>query len=140
MINREAIYSALFARLSAVPGLKTASRRLKHWTDVPSGEQPALFQAQRNQSANNTAGTPTVWELYADIYIYVSNESDTPSATLNDLIDAVEAALAPDNRIKNTCTLGGLAVFCFIDGMIETDEGTLGDQAVAIVPIKIVAA
>lgn len=140
MIDREAIYAALFERLSAIPGLKTTSRRLRHWTDVGSSEQPALFQAQRNQLAKTTPGTPSVWTLFADIYIYVSNTGDTPAAGMNALINAVEAALAPDNRVKNTCTLGGLCSFCFIDGSVETDEGTLGNQAVAIVPIKIVAA
>ena len=40
-MNRETIHAALFARLSAVPGFVTASRRLKHWSDTPGGEQPA---------------------------------------------------------------------------------------------------
>jgi len=45
-MNREPIYSALFALLCAIPGIITFSRRMRHWTDVPVVEQPALFQAQ----------------------------------------------------------------------------------------------
>ncbi|AEV24620.1 hypothetical protein Dsui_0200 [Azospira oryzae PS] len=137
-MNRETIYSALFDRLKDIPGIVTASRRLRHWSDVGQGDQPALFQAQKTQTAVQQTGTSGKWLLPADLYLYVQNQSaDGPSAALNTLIDAVEAALAPDNPIKNTNTLGGLVEYCRIEGVIETDEGTLGDQAVAIVPVVI---
>jgi hypothetical protein len=34
-------------------------------------------------------------------------------------------------------TLGGLVNYCRIEGDIETDEGLLGEQAVAIIPVSI---
>lgn len=137
-MNREAIYQALFDKLAAVPGLKTKSRKLRHWTDVPAAEQPALFQAQGSQSAVTTSGTATRWTLNADIYVYVKTMgAASPATQLNNMLDAIETALAPDNPIKNTNTLGGLVVHCRIDGTVETDEGNLGDQAVAIIPVVI---
>lgn len=140
-MNREAIYSALFARLSSLPGVKTASRKLKLWNDVPAGEQPAIFQAQKNEIGQARQGLPTLWTLSLDVYVYVKSPGKTvPATVLNPLLDAITDALKPDNPIQNTQTLGGLVAHCWIEGTIETDEGTLGDQAVAIVPIRILAA
>jgi hypothetical protein len=137
MINREAIYAALFAKLAASAGYALTSRRLKHWNDVSKEQQPALFMAQGNQTANTVRGQPTRWTLSVDAYIYARTDgAATPGLILNPLLDAVEAALAP-NAIENAQTLGGLVEWCRIEGAIETDEGTLGDQAVAIVPISI---
>lgn len=137
---REPIYAALFAKLSNVAGFTTRSRKLKHWSDVGPTEQPALFMAQKGETAQIVRGQPTRWTLSIDVYLYVKTAgSDAPAQLLNPLLDAITAALAPDNPIENTQTLGGLVHRCWIEGQIETDEGTLGDQAVAIVPINILA-
>ncbi len=135
-MNREQIYAALFAKLSASSAFKTTSRKLRHWAEVKDIEQPALFQAQKREMAVTTPGQPTVWTFQADIYLYVFQKNGTPSTLLNSLVDALGAALAPD-PITNKCTLGGLVQHAWIEGAIETDEGTLGDQAVAIVPVVI---
>ena len=137
MINREAIFAALFAKLGASAGYVVKSRRLKHWNDVPKIDQPALFMAQGTQTAQTVRGYPTIWTLNVDVYIYVRTDGGAdPGPLLNPLLDALEAALAP-NAAENTQTLGGLCEWCRIEGAIETDEGTLGEQAVAIVPISI---
>lgn len=141
-MNREQIYSALFAKFSALtvggtPAFKTASRKLKHWSDVPPTDQPALFVAQRNEVAATVPGMNTVWTFSVDVYLYVHTQADpskAPSEILNPLLDAVVAALAPD-PITNKCKLGGLVEHAWIEGAIETDEGTLGDQAVAVIPV-----
>lgn len=138
-LSREPIYAALFARLQAVPGLVTVSRRLKHWHDVPPADQPSLYQSQQGESTTTTSGQPTIWRLSVDLYLYArAPDGDTSSAPiLNPLLDAIENALKPDNPVTNTCTLGGLVQYARISGRIETDEGSLGDQAVAIIPIEI---
>jgi hypothetical protein len=58
---------------------------------------------------------------------------------LNPLLDAIAAALAPTGAdlVAGAQTLGGLVKHCWISGAIETDEGALGGQAVAIVPVEI---
>ena len=73
-----------------------------------------------------------------DFYVYgqAPDELTAPATVLNPLLDAIEAALAPPAS-SNVQTLGGLVCHAWIAGKIETDEGALGGQAVAIVPIEI---
>lgn len=142
-MNREAIYSALFDRLKTIPALRSSSRRLKHWVDVDPSEQPALFLAQVRETSvpgDPARGVPAKWTLSADVYIYARTDGgQVPGTVMNPLLDAVEAATLPDNAVQRVQTLGDLVERCWIEGDIETDEGTLGDQAVAIVPIRILA-
>jgi len=59
-----------------------------------------------------------------------------PSVQINQILDELEAALAPPPGPSFKQTLGGLVEHCWINGEIQTDEGTLGNQAVAIIPIR----
>jgi len=138
MITRETIYAALFSTLSAVAGFVTVSRRLKHWTDTPPAAQPALFVIQRREAVVTVPGLNPVYTLEVDAYLYAYSGDLTasPAQLLNPLLDAVTATLLPD-AATNKQTLGGLVQHCWIEGNIETDEGVLGSQAVAIVPIRI---
>lgn len=136
---RETIQAALFQRLAAIPGFVTSSRRLKHWTDVAPAEQPALFQVQKGENWTERRGLPPVRRLSVELFVYVATGADptvAPSQVMNPLIDAIEAALTPDPG-QLTQSLGGLVEHAWIAGRIETDEGLLGDQAVAIVPVEI---
>lgn len=140
-MTREPIYAALFALVSGAAPFATASRRLRPWSVVEPAEQPALFQVQKRETAKAAEGSPTSWCAEVDLYIYCQAPDDetAPATVLNPLVDAIEAALAPAGRDLpgGTQTLGGLARHCWISGAIETDEGALGGQAVAIVPIEI---
>ena len=138
MIEREPLYAALFAKLSALPGFVTTSRKLKHWSDVGASEQPALFQAQKSETPAQSTGSPAEWKLHLDLYLYAQSVgADSPATILNPLLDAVCNLFEPENPVTNRCTLGGLVHYARIAGTIETDEGALGDQAVCIVPIEI---
>ncbi|HZT51919.1 MAG TPA: hypothetical protein VFA22_08300 [Stellaceae bacterium] len=142
-MNREPIYAALFARLAGAGGFRTMSRRLRHWSAVEAAEQPALFQVQKRETAQQADGSPTVWRAELDLYVYCQAPDDetAPASVLNPLLDAIEAALEPAGAdlALGAQTLGGLVRHCRIAGAIETDEGALGGQAVAIVPIEILA-
>ena len=135
---REPIYAALFARLAGAAAFTTTSRRLRHWSDVGAAEQPALFIVQKSETAEQHRGRPVTWKALVDVYVYAQapDEETPPASVLNPLLDAVEAALAPD-PVTNVQTLGGLVQHAWIAGRVETDEGALGGQAVAIVPIEI---
>jgi len=138
-MNREQIYAAFFALVSSTPGFITTSRRIVHWGDVPQGSQPALFQNQKKEIPSTNPGLNQVWTLTLDLFIYAHTQMDktiAPSTIINGLVDAVAASIAPD-PVSNKQTLGGLAQHAWIDGAIVTDEGVLGDQAVAIIPITI---
>ena len=135
--SREAVYSALFAKLQAVPNLKTVSRRLQNVQDVQPENFPCAFQMQGEQ-ANKYSGTgvPTVYTWKCDwlLYSYSDDPTIAPSTALNALIDAAVAILAPPFGKQ---TLGGLVEYCAIDGNIQVFEGVLGDRAVAVLPITI---
>jgi hypothetical protein len=139
-MNREAIYGALFARLAGAAAFATVGRRLRHWSDVGPAEQPALFMVQKRETAERPPGLPAKWTLLVDLYVYAhaADEPSPPASVLNPLLDALEAALGPDNAATNRQTLGGLVQHAAIAGAIETDEGVLGGQTVAIVPVEIV--
>jgi hypothetical protein len=142
-MTREPIYQALFALLSGAANFATASRRLRHWNAVEPGEQPALFQVQKRETAKPADGSPTAWRAEIDLYLYCQAQDDegAPASVLNPLLDAIETALLPKGAdlAGGTQTLGGLVKHCRIAGAIETDEGALGGQAVAILPIEILA-
>lgn len=137
-MNREAIYGALFGLVARAAPFRTAGRRLRHWSDVGPAEQPAVFMVQTRETAARQRSLPTRWTLHADLYVYAHapDELTAPASILNPLLDAIEAALEPDDAATNRQSLGGLVEHAWIAGSIETDEGVLGGQAVAIVPIE----
>lgn len=139
-MNREVIYSALWEKLQAIQGIVTFGRKLRHWSEMPAIEQPALFMACGNQHIERIYGGLDKYKLPATLYLYVNTADDpqaAPSIKLNELLDAIEAIVAPSGEIAQT--LGGLVSHCWIAGTITTDEGVLGEQAMAIVPIDILA-
>jgi hypothetical protein len=141
MIAREPVYAALWARASQAAAFATANRRLRHWADVGPAEQPALFMSEKGSVAKVKAlGAPVLWTLYADLYIYAhsSDPYSAPAIILNPLLDAVESALAPVAATGiQDLGLPAVVQHAYISGKIETDEGVLGDQAIAIVPVEI---
>ncbi len=87
-----------------------------------------------------TLGAPTVWTLAVELYVYAhaSDPYVAPAMVLNPLVDGVEAALAP-LPVPGLQDLGlpAMVQHAYIAGKIETEEGVLRDQAVAIIPVEI---
>ena len=141
MIEREPIYAALFIRAATAANFVTTARRLRHWSELTPAEQPALFMRQRSETAAvPVLGAPPVWTLVVELYVY-AHESDpraAPAMVLNPLLDAVEAALAPPPATGlQDLGLPAMVQHAMIAGKIDTDEGALGDQAIAIIPVEI---
>ena len=143
MIDIEEVYAALWAKVSAATGFVTTSRRPTPWDQVPSNEQPALFMQQGKIKVVRESQTlPAKYTITADLLVYAYSTDDTvaPATLLNPLVKAVGVTLDP-TVIEGKQTLGLSNVsHCWIEGEIETDEGVLGNQAVAIIPIRILAA
>ncbi len=142
MIEREPIYSAVFVLLQGLTGVTTVSRRLRHWADVTPSEQPAVFQIQRGETPIQVKYIPTKWLLNLDIYVYVNTGDDpqaSPAILLNPILDEIENLFPPSDEDGEgkVQTLGGLVSHCWISGRIETSEGALGAQEVAIIPLDI---
>lgn len=141
-VTREQIYSALFERLKTVSGIRTFSRRLKTWDEVSQGQCPALFMTVGDQIPDQHAGLPTKWTLEAECWLYCKSGTDpnaTPSIEMNTILDAIEAVLKP-SAAGEPQTLGGLVSHCWMSGTIETDGGTIGETAVAIIPVSMLVA
>lgn len=136
---RETIYQALFNTLIAATGIKKSSRRFKMWTEVDKADQPFLCTMQKTEQAIYLRGIPHKWASEVDVFIYTNagNDSDAILATpLNTFIDAVENAMKPPLG-SEVQSLGGVVEHAEINGAIEMFEGVLGDQSVAIIPIKL---
>jgi hypothetical protein len=153
MIDREAILTALFARLQAQLGSAVVkySRRYLDPNQLQPEEQPALMMVVENYSSDTTSqgGALPRWTINVSVILYarVQTENDTPEAILNTLIDKVEAALVrqPGESFRDMTntygtSLGGLAFRCSINGVVELVSGEGGNQAAALIPIEILAA
>jgi len=149
-MTREPVYAAVFAFFAALtqggaPLFRLATRKAEHWDQAAAEDSPCLFMRQRTENASRVKGRPTIWRLSVDLLLYArtnaQNDPDVvPAQVLNPLLDAIEAALTPDDPMNDACTLGGLVSHAAIEGTVEIFEGTQGDEAVAVVPLTLVLA
>lgn len=140
-MNREAIFAALFDvwTNAAGPQITTTSRKLLNWADVPLSQRPAAFQAQGDEIAVRMTGFPVRWTLDAKIYVYVSTVGAiSPGMVMNPILDAIASAFG-DPFFGVPQTLGGLVQWARIEGNIVTSEGTLGDDEISVIPVRILA-
>ena len=140
MIAREPVFAALFALLQGAAAFTTSSRRLVNVQDLAAEAFPAAYQLQGKQIVKKAVITPPIYEMEATWIIYaLSNDPNiAPSTVLNPLVDAVLKILLP-GPLSNALTLGGLVTQCAVSGDIDIFEGVLGDRAVAVIPLQILA-
>lgn len=141
MITREDALSALETQLKGVPQLKLVSRRLKIWSDVPDGSQPALFivdgQEVRTQQPPQGLPTKLLIKISLVLYINTGNPESIPSIEMNNILDAIDQAFAPDDIARNVFTLNGLVYRCWIEGVIRKIPGDLEGPGMATIPVMI---
>ena len=145
-VAREQIYSALFTLLQGAANFKTVGRVWVPSNKLDPPQLPALFMVENNEHATHSApGRPAKWLLDVDVVIYARNEGESqapgaenyvPATALNNLLDAVESAIAPPVS-TSVQTLGGLVQHCWIEGKIEKDAALQGANSLAVIPIKI---
>lgn len=135
--GRETAYTALTELIQGIPGIKTCTRRLKHWQDVPKEEQPAIYIEHTGEVKTPVRGLPTRVTLEVMLWLYVNSEGEPVGPTLNPLLDAIDAAFEPKNDGDHALTLGGLVHHCWIEGQTQIFEGDLGEEAVATIPVKL---
>ena len=134
--------------LAAVQGLTAApynltiptiDRDFKLWSDVTA--QPAVFVVEEGEAGEFVRGLPVKWTLDVSLWIYAQRDAQLPGMKqINPIIDAIAQLFGtqgqPPNQQVNT--LGGLVYSCGISGKVEKNSGYLGEQAIALVPLKIV--
>lgn len=150
----EPIYAALFELTAAIrwgtdeqPGLysfKTRSRRLRLFNEVPTEEQPAIFQTEHDEDEAPKTGTPGRVTLSASWFIYFNLGPDkrlVPAIDANKIMAGVRRVLRPLPQDEGFCdrrlTLGGKVRYARIEGKVFKDPGDLDDQGLLIVPIKL---
>jgi hypothetical protein len=150
-VNREAIWAALFAWFKQQLGASYTSMGRKHTPppDLTIADQPAFFQVATKErhlpKGSNFSGTPVKLMLEGVLILYLYNaspdedigaEQTLAETLLNNLLQAVDAALVPDNVSTGKFTLGGLVTHCWLEGDSSLDPGIFGPQCAAILPIK----
>lgn len=122
----------------------TVSRRVRLFADVPSESQPACFQAEHGDTYGQVTGMPYKTVLEANWIIYHcvgKDQSAIPAIENNLIIQACRAELAPKpadpGYLDNRNTLNGLVHHCFISGRVFKDPGDIDDQAMIVIPIKL---
>jgi len=139
-MGRQAIIDALAARLSgSLAGqVNTFGTRLRHFADVEPSAQPAVFLKQEREAVLEQPNGRPMRRVNVTAFVYAYDASPTgPGPRLNDLTDAIEAALAgtPADNGEHT-SLGGLVSHARVVGTTD-DDGTLGDQGVVAVDIEL---
>lgn len=117
--------------------IRTLQRRVVSYSN--SGPKPAIYigefgQAYKWQSEN--LGTVTLEPV---LFIYTEDGSDPnsiPSVMMNNIMDAIDQALKPDDG-NGKCTLGGLVSSCRSFGEVPIAPGDLSGPGVAVNPLNI---
>ena len=146
MKTRESVMTALQARLATavfatlVNGAttwKTISRKLVLFSDCPLTQRPALYITDHKENwSYQSENTPERRTIDVDLFIYTNAKSvAAPAADLNTILDAIDAALAPNFTGKQT--LGGVVSHCRIDGAVLKDPGDIDGDGFLWVPLKI---
>lgn len=144
--RREAIAAALYARVDAqvktVVNLKTSSRRARSFDQVDAAQMPALFMVLKPEmQERGTIGLPAKRTMHFEFWLYTADpqaDSVIPAQQLLNMVDAIEAALGPQDQLTQNATLGGLVATARIDGSVEYYESVTNDgKSIAVVPIAV---
>lgn len=120
----------------------TVTRKIKIFSDVPTDIQPWCGQAEHGNQESQVTGMPykSVFEVNWFIYHAVNDPSMFGSIENNLIIKGVRDVLAPkvnDPGWPKQNTLGGLVHHCHIGGRVFKDPGDIDNQAMIIIPIKV---
>jgi hypothetical protein len=147
--SRESILQALYNLLSKSASFKSGGRRLVDPEGITPDESPALFLVAHEDPYKREQGynLPPKREISALAFFFntVGKDPNTglpdpnaiPEKPINDALDALDALLAPDNRMTKANTLGGLVQACLIDGTVMRSSGDVNGRAAARIPIRI---
>jgi hypothetical protein len=137
-MSREAAYGALFSLLQGISAFSKVSRVLETLEGESAANLPACYMRVTAQSVKPTLGAPLVrHNLGAAIYIYAASPDRNIASgiVLNNLIDEVEAALAPAGMMQ-VQTLGGAVAHAWVEGTVDVYEAVKSQRAAALIPVK----
>lgn len=141
---RDRALEALAALVAgAYPWSTPPSRRLRLWSDVPRASRPCCFLFEGGRETyvwSNSAAPRRTISVQIFVYLDAGDESVCGASQINDVMDALDAALAPSgmDAALGRQTLGGLVHSCRIDGAPFKDPGDLDGDALLVAPVKLV--
>jgi hypothetical protein len=147
-MTREPIFAALFALGQTITwtdpetqvsqGFGYSNRRIQTSDQIPAELTPALLQGVGPEEFKVSPGLPPKRTLSANWLIYYKPRLSplTTDPLTNAILDGVEAVFVPDS-LSGTVTLGGLVAHAWIEGEVFKAAGDLNDQAMIVVPIKL---
>lgn len=149
MASRKAIAAALLALLAPNGGpFASSSRRLAKPEQAAAPGAPALYLIKPKETYHyvddTQQGVPPVrfMDFMAVIYTDVGdNQNTAPADVIDDLIDTIDAALAPSglDQLQNggRVTLGGLVYSARIEGDPFFAPGDVEGKGITTVPIRV---
>jgi hypothetical protein len=126
------------SNVACTAGVLTVGRRLRPWGEVAA--QPALFVRDTEEELEYLNIILQRQTIKAEVFLYAQSGNDpnvTGGTALNNLIDSIQAALAPDDQGSGRFTLGGLVEWCRLEGRVDKEPGDLDGQAMAMAEILI---
>lgn len=139
-MSREAAISALMSLVAgAYPWKVPPSRRLKLWGDVPPSSKPCCFLFEGGVETyewQQSVVPKRVIEVRLFVYIDTKDPHTIGASKLNEIMDAIDVALAPSPGSTQT-NLAGTASWARISGNPMKDPGDIDGDGIMIVPVKI---
>lgn len=118
------------------------SRRLRLFADVPAARRPAVFLHEGGDETyawSSGAVARRTIEVKIFVYIDAKDHRTIGAAQLNDIMDALDRALAPSgaDRALGRNTLAGTQYMARITGRPVKVPGDLDGDGLLIVPVSI---
>jgi hypothetical protein len=147
-LDREAIASALFARLKAqVSAAKTFTRKDDDPRSFPSELHPVLILRCAGEDPEQAPGRPAKVPLHYVVKVYARNldSEASPDTQLNQVLQQVDAALerqsdeAPWPNEPFHTTLGGLVQHAWLGAPVDFYQGEHSNEAMLVLAVEALA-
>ena len=141
MATREAVATALLAAVHAGGYFTVTGRRARDPAAVGPAQSPACFLVVSSEKIERRPAAPAKRMLTFTAFVYNdvgAAPNAIPETALNNAMEALESALAPDNPATGLCTLGGLVFAVLIRGDVHRAPAELTGKALALVPIDVI--
>lgn len=143
MSARETIAKTLLLFLSNAAGVTAYSRRYTALDEVADGDFPYLILLQDREqidTAMEQAGaTIGLHRFQFKVLLYAlgdGTENAIPATQINNMVDAIEAALRAPYAKSQTLGLS-FVQWAVINGPIEYDGSAYGNHGIAVIPIEV---
>lgn len=144
--SRESVWAAVFSAWStpllASGALATASRVVRHFSEVDRALMPAAYQLEKGEQWKRVRGMPPAIQMRGEILVYAvsaQNDDSNPQSTpINNILDSLQNSLgdvSPDNN--NTLAQTPGVQHIWIEDGVQIFEGILVNTSIAIVPVHI---